>query len=74
MLTLANGENLLGSWQVFRSDFVKKIEAARQRDASNYDIKVGSKVLAALQEKIGKYVLMRKRKDHLGDIVPQNHE
>ena len=74
ILTLATGQTVLDKWETFRSSFVKPIEAARQPAATEYALQHGSKVLKELQGKIKSCVLMRKRKDCLGDIVPRNYE
>ena len=74
ILRLATGHTVLDKWETFRSTYVKPIEAARQRTATEHALQHGSKVLKELQEKIKSCVLMRKRKDHLGDIVPRNFE
>jgi SNF2 family DNA or RNA helicase len=74
ILTFATHLKVLGIWKDFRSKFVKPIEAARQRTATEYALKHGSQILKDLQEMIKPSVLMRKRKDYLGDIVPRNIE
>jgi len=58
------------NWKSFRLHFAKPIEAARQKDASDFDIRRGTQKLRELQEKIEPHLLQRKRKNHLKNLPP----
>lgn len=74
LFTLATPGDQLGKWKNFREQYVKPIEAARQRTASDYVIKKGTEIKDKLNEVIKPYVLQRKRKDYLKNVVPANHK
>jgi SNF2 family DNA or RNA helicase len=64
----------LGKWKDFNTRFVRPIVAARQRTASEYDSVKGARALKDLKAVIEPVCLVRKRNDHLSDIVPKNDE
>ena len=64
----------LSKWKDFSTQFVRPIVAARQRTATEYDLLRGAKALKDLKAMIAPVCLIRKRNDHLGDIVPKNDE
>jgi SNF2 family DNA or RNA helicase len=64
----------LGKWKDFNTRFVRPIVAARQRTATENDLVKGARALKDLKAMIEPVCLIRKRNDHLSDIVPKNDE
>jgi SNF2 family DNA or RNA helicase len=67
-------KNRLGKWKEFNIRSAKPIVAARQRSATENDSIKGARALKDLKIMIEPVCLVRKRIDHLGDIVPNNDE
>jgi SNF2 family DNA or RNA helicase len=64
----------LGNPKRFKEYFAKPITAARDKDATRFDIELGKKVGAELQAVLRPYLLQRLKKDILADMLPSKQE
>ena len=73
-MDLVIGTAVIGKWEKFRDCYVQPIEAARQKDATDYSLERGSKARQKLQDLIRPFLLKRSQNDYLGAMLPPSHE
>ena len=74
LLNWATAGRVLGCRGEFMSNYNKPIEAARDKNASPYQLERGYVMIKALQEEIQPYFLQRTKEEYLADKLPKKTE